>query len=144
MLRRDHINNQHAALVAHRARLHLPDAAHVPGTAGTFQAHAHTHTHLLLQRTWAQPPPPRHSSNAPFFTPPRACSALASILAVSSVLYASDAPADQISQVLAVCAAVNYLVFDGTKQGLALALICALVCPASEVSAARRQEGRAG
>lgn len=61
------------------------------------------------------------------------CSALAASLALSSVLYANDVPADQISWVLAACAAANYLVFDGTKQGLALALLCAVACPASEV-----------
>ena len=60
-------------------------------------------------------------------------SALAATLALSSALYANDVPADQISLVLAACAAANYLVFDGTKQGLALALLCALACPASEV-----------
>ena len=48
-------------------------------------------------------------------------------------MYAADMPADQISQALAVCAAANYLLFDGTKQGLGLALLCALACPASEV-----------
>ena len=51
-------------------------------------------------------------------------------------MYAADMPADQISQALAVCAAANYLIFDGTKQGLGLALLCALACPASEVRAA--------
>lgn len=42
-------------------------------------------------------------------------------------------PADQISLALAACAAANYLAFDGTKQGLGLALLCALACPASEL-----------
>jgi hypothetical protein len=50
------------------------------------------------------------------------------------MLYAADVPADQISWALAFCAAANYLAFDGTKQGLGLALVCALICPASEVS----------
>ncbi|PRW59595.1 luminal binding Bip2 [Chlorella sorokiniana] len=59
--------------------------------------------------------------------------ALAASLALSSVLYANDVPADQISLVLAGCAAANYLVFDSTKQGLALALLCAVACPASEL-----------
>ena len=53
-------------------------------------------------------------------------------------MYAADMPADQISQALAVCAAANYLIFDGTKQGLGLALLCALACPASEVRGALR------
>jgi hypothetical protein len=58
---------------------------------------------------------------------------LAATLALSSAMYAADMPADQISQALAVCAAANYLIFDGTKQGLGLALLCALACPASEL-----------
>ena len=49
------------------------------------------------------------------------------------MLYANNVPADQISMALAACAAANYLAFDGTKQGLALALLCALACPASEL-----------
>lgn len=60
-------------------------------------------------------------------------SALAATLALSSLLYAADVPADQIALVMAAAAAANYLVFDGTKQGMALALLCAVVCPASEV-----------
>lgn len=59
--------------------------------------------------------------------------ALAATLALSTVLYTNDVPADQISLVLAATAAANYLAFDSTKQGLALALLCALVCPASEL-----------
>ncbi|KAL4458410.1 hypothetical protein ABPG75_013275 [Micractinium tetrahymenae] len=59
--------------------------------------------------------------------------AVAATLALSSVLYASEVPPDQISLILAACAAANYLVFDSTKQGLALALLCALACPAAEL-----------
>lgn len=58
---------------------------------------------------------------------------VAAILALSSALYAADIPADQVSLALAACAAVNYLAFDATKQGLALALLCALACPAAEL-----------
>ncbi|KAL4854971.1 hypothetical protein ACK3TF_004437 [Chlorella vulgaris] len=58
---------------------------------------------------------------------------VAAILGLSSMLYAADVPADQISWALAFCAAANYLAFDGTKQGLGLALVCALICPASEL-----------
>ena len=66
-----------------------------------------------------------------------ACSSVAAVLALSSVLYDNNVPADQISWALAGCAAVNYLIFDGTKQGLALALLCALACPAAEVGMQR-------
>ncbi|PSC68359.1 luminal binding Bip2 [Micractinium conductrix] len=59
--------------------------------------------------------------------------AVAATLALSSGLYAADVSPDQISLALMGCAALNYLVFDGTKQGLALGLLCALVCPASEL-----------
>ncbi len=93
----------------------------------------------------AQTPPPTPPLRAPpAYAPagslpsptrlhPPICSGVAAILALSSMLYANEVPPDQISLILAGCAAANYLVFDATKQGLVLALLCALACPAAEL-----------
>lgn len=59
--------------------------------------------------------------------------AVAAVLALSSMMYANEVTPDHISAALAVCAATNYLVFDGTKQGLALAVLCAVACPGAEL-----------
>lgn len=55
------------------------------------------------------------------------------MLELSSYLYANEYSSSAICLALAACAAVNYLVFDGTKQGLGLALLCAVAAPASEL-----------
>lgn len=59
--------------------------------------------------------------------------ALAAMLEVSSYLYSNGASYDLICLALAGLAAANYLLFDGTKQGLVLALLCATAAPASEL-----------
>lgn len=59
--------------------------------------------------------------------------ALAAMLELSSVLYTSHHPSELIAFALAAVAAVNYLAFDGTKQGLLLAAVCALGAPAVEL-----------
>jgi heat shock protein 5 len=38
-----------------------------------------------------------------------------------------------ICVVMALCAFINYLLFDSTKQGMALALACAVAAPAAEL-----------
>ena len=55
------------------------------------------------------------------------------MLTLSAVMYAQQAPPDHIAAALAAAAAANYLAFDGTKQGLGLALLCALACPGAEL-----------
>lgn len=59
--------------------------------------------------------------------------ALAAMLELSAILYNSDMQSSTICIVLALCAALNYLIFDSTKQGLALALFCALGAPLVEL-----------
>lgn len=55
------------------------------------------------------------------------------MLQLSSYLYVEDYSSSTICLILAACAAINYLVFDGTKQGLFIALLCATAAPASEL-----------
>jgi endoplasmic reticulum chaperone BiP len=59
--------------------------------------------------------------------------ALTAMLELSSVLYASHHPSELIAVILAALASINYLAFDGTKQGLALAALCAFGAPAIEL-----------
>lgn len=42
-------------------------------------------------------------------------------------------PFNKISLILAACSALNYLLFDGTKQGLTLAVLTAVAAPAAEL-----------
>ena len=57
----------------------------------------------------------------------------AALLYLSAVLYERGLPYSQISGVLAVAAVVNWRVFDQTRQGLMLAVLCTLAAPASEL-----------
>lgn len=59
--------------------------------------------------------------------------ALAAMLELSSYLYSNDVSSSTICLALAFCAAINYLLLDSTKQGLALALLCALGAPLFEL-----------
>lgn len=62
-----------------------------------------------------------------------ACRVLALLLQTSAYLYASGADYGTIGSVLALLGVVNWKVFDGTKQGLALAFLIAFAAPASEL-----------
>jgi len=59
--------------------------------------------------------------------------ALAAMLELSAVLYSNDVPSNTICLALAACAAVNYLIFDSTKQGMAFAVLCAVGAPVAEL-----------
>lgn len=59
--------------------------------------------------------------------------ALAAMLELSSYLYSHDYESNTICLILAACAALNYLVFDSTKQGLSLAVMVAVAAPATEL-----------
>lgn len=59
--------------------------------------------------------------------------AVAALLYLSAVLYSNDVPYYQIGAMLAACDAVYWRVFDRTKQGLGLALLCAVAAPLSEL-----------
>lgn len=58
---------------------------------------------------------------------------IAALLYLSAVLYSDGWDYPQISAVLSVAALLSYKAFDGTRQGLALALLCAVAAPASEM-----------
>ena len=58
---------------------------------------------------------------------------LALLLYFSALLYQNDVQYVQIAAVLALCGAVNWQVFDKTKQGLLLALLSAVAAPLSEL-----------
>lgn len=58
---------------------------------------------------------------------------LAAMLWLSSYLYMQGYESSTICSILAGCAALNYLIFDSTKQGLVLAVICAVGAPAAEL-----------
>jgi len=58
---------------------------------------------------------------------------LAAMLELSAYMYSSDMKSSTICLALALCAAINYLVLDSTKQGLALAVLCALGAPLAEL-----------
>jgi len=59
--------------------------------------------------------------------------ALSAALALSATLYDSQQPASVIFASLAAVTALNWALFDRTKQGLALAALCGLGAPAAEV-----------
>lgn len=59
--------------------------------------------------------------------------ALAAALALSAYLYQSEQPSSVIFGALAAVTAVNWALFDRTKQGLGLAALCGLGAPAAEV-----------
>lgn len=58
---------------------------------------------------------------------------LAALLQLSAMMYDDGVQFPQIAAALAVCAAANWLLLDGTKQGLLLATLCALGAPAAEL-----------
>lgn len=67
---------------------------------------------------------------------PRAALSLGVVAALhqlSCILYTAGVPYGQISAVLAVTAVMNWLLFDGTPQGLVLASLCAVGAPTSEM-----------
>lgn len=55
------------------------------------------------------------------------------MLELSSVLYDNGYASSTICVALAICSFANYLIFDGSKQGLGLALLCAIAAPVSEL-----------
>ena len=57
----------------------------------------------------------------------------ASLLALSAVLYVSDVPYPAMTAILAACAALNWRVFDGTRQGAFVAVLCGIAAPLSEL-----------
>ncbi|EFJ49272.1 luminal binding protein Bip2 [Volvox carteri f. nagariensis] len=59
--------------------------------------------------------------------------ALAGLLQLSAVLYDKGVPYWQIHSVLGFAALINWRVFDGTRQGIFLALLCGFGAPAVEV-----------
>lgn len=62
-----------------------------------------------------------------------ACSTLACIIESSAAMHESAWPEATIACMLACLTAVNYFAFDRTRQGVLLALLCAVVAPAAEV-----------
>ncbi|PNH04494.1 hypothetical protein TSOC_009321 [Tetrabaena socialis] len=58
---------------------------------------------------------------------------LAALLHLSATLYDQGVPYWQIHAVLGTAAAINWKLFDGTRQGLGLALLCGLGAPAAEL-----------
>lgn len=62
-----------------------------------------------------------------------ACSVLALLLQTSASLYDNGYNYSTTGFILATLAAVNWKVFDGTKQGLALALFISIAAPGSEL-----------
>lgn len=59
--------------------------------------------------------------------------ATAALLALSAVLYREHVPYPAITGVLTVAAAANWRVFDGTRQGAFLAVLCGVAAPLSEL-----------
>lgn len=59
--------------------------------------------------------------------------ALAAALALSAYMYETQQPSGVIFGVLAAVTALNWALFDRTKQGLVLAAVCGLGAPAAEV-----------
>jgi heat shock protein 5 len=74
----------------------------------------------------------QHRAENPFYTA-ASFGVLALNLAVGAFMFERSYPYWQISAVLAALAAANWKLFDGTKQGIALAAVCALVAPAAEL-----------
>ena len=58
---------------------------------------------------------------------------LAANLQLSAWLFSSEISYSHISLALATCAVLNWYVFDRTKQGILLAVVCAIGAPASEL-----------
>ncbi|KAG2454437.1 hypothetical protein HYH02_001456 [Chlamydomonas schloesseri] len=58
---------------------------------------------------------------------------LAGLLQLSATLYDSNVPYWQIHAILGTAALVNWKLFDGTRQGIALALLCGVGAPLAEV-----------
>ncbi|BDA49345.1 hypothetical protein COCOBI_13-4570 [Coccomyxa sp. Obi] len=100
----------------------------------TTDAEAETQPGLARQvRRWSVIATQRAVSRA---DPPRAALSLGVVAALhqlSCILYTAGVPYGQISAVLAATAVLNWLLFDGTPQGLALASLCAVGAPTSEL-----------
>ena len=62
------------------------------------------------------------------------CSVLAVMLQVSAALYTLHVPELQIGAVLALLTALSWRAFDGTAPGAALAVLCAVSAPISEIA----------
>lgn len=60
--------------------------------------------------------------------------ALALLLQLSAYLYSQGYEYSQILALLSCAATANYLVFDGTRQGLMLAFVCGVGAPAAELA----------
>jgi heat shock protein 5 len=58
---------------------------------------------------------------------------LASLLFLSAVLFDQNVPYGVIGGVLAAGGIVNWKIFDGTKQGFILGVLCAFAAPVSEL-----------
>jgi len=58
---------------------------------------------------------------------------LASLLFLSAVLFDRNVPHGVIGGVLAAACVINWKVFDDTKQGFILGVVCALAAPVSEL-----------
>ena len=59
--------------------------------------------------------------------------ATAALLALSAVLYQQGVPYPVITGVLAAAAIANWKLFDGTRQGAYVAVLCGLAAPLSEL-----------
>jgi hypothetical protein len=64
----------------------------------------------------------------------RWCRMLAVLLQISATLYSQGLDPEKIAVVLASLTVANWSAFDRTTQGAALAALCALAAPASEVA----------
>ena len=62
-----------------------------------------------------------------------ATGATAILLALSAALYVNELPYPAITATLAVAAAANWRLFDGTRQGALVALLCGIAAPLSEL-----------
>ncbi|KAL0025283.1 hypothetical protein WJX79_000409 [Trebouxia sp. C0005] len=58
---------------------------------------------------------------------------VALLLYTSAILYANNIDYTQIAVLLLVLASINFKLFEDTKQGLALAVLCACAAPVSEL-----------
>ncbi|KAL0038468.1 hypothetical protein WJX77_007463 [Trebouxia sp. C0004] len=58
---------------------------------------------------------------------------VALLLYTSAILYANNIDYTQIAVLLLLLASVNFKLFEDTKQGLALAILCACAAPVSEL-----------
>eukprot|EP01023_Acetabularia_acetabulum_P069264 TRINITY_DN9992_c0_g1_i1.p1 TRINITY_DN9992_c0_g1~~TRINITY_DN9992_c0_g1_i1.p1 ORF type:complete len:239 (-),score=11.80 TRINITY_DN9992_c0_g1_i1:369-1085(-) len=58
---------------------------------------------------------------------------LAALLELSAFLYQNNVNYSTISLILAICCGFNWYIFDRTRQGLILAIICGLGSPLSEL-----------